>query len=159
MKTGRIQTLGGIQYSSSDAVVQSTALVGADAEYSNPTSPSIETVGDALDELLMRTAPRYMEVQDTPYLVMRGGDYVCLPGSNTLYLGNGMRLGEAVSISSGVELWTVRSSSTVRVGDKVGQEVTALEEGCSITLLMTSLGWICTHLLGNVDIPLLISNP
>jgi hypothetical protein len=158
MKTGRIQTLGGIQYSTSQEV-QTSPFVGADAPYINPTSPSLSTVGDALDQLLESTTSRYMEVQDTPYLVMRGGDYVCLPGSNTLYLGNGMSMGEVVSISSGVELWTVRSSSIIRVGDKVGQEVTALEEGCSITLLMTSLGWICTHLLGNVDILLLISNP
>jgi len=155
MKTGRIQTLGGIQYSTSPEV-QTSPFVGADAPYINPTTPSLSTVGDALDQLLESTASRYMEVQDTPYLVMRGGDYVCLPGSDTLYLGNGMALGAKVSISSGsgVELWTIRSTSSIRVGRLVGQEVTALDEGSSITLLMTSLGWVCTHLLGNVDIPL-----
>lgn len=148
MKHGRIQTTG-IGYGT-EPVVQTTAYVGSDGTYTNPQAPSVSTVGEALD-LLLGTAPRYMEVQDTPYLVMRAGDYICLPGSDVLYLGNGMVPGEKVSIM-GVGLWTLRSSNPMRVGDKVGGVISSLDEGCSMTLLMTSQGWITTHLLGNIDI-------
>src|SRR4028118_281325 len=97
MKTGRIHTLGGVQYGNND-LVQASPLVGGDAPYTHPTAPSVGTVGDALD-LLLGGSPRYVEVQDTPYLIMRAGDYVCLPGSDTLYIGNGMVQGERVSIT------------------------------------------------------------
>lgn len=148
MKHGRIQTTG-IGYGHEE-VIQTTAFVGSDGSYTNPQAPSVRTVGEALD-LLLGGTPRYMEVQDTPYLVMRAGDYVCLPGSDVLYLGNGMVPGERVSIM-GVGLWTLRSSNPMRVGDKVGGLISSLDEGTSMTLLMTSQGWITTHLLGNIDI-------
>lgn len=148
MKHGRIQTTG-IGYGHEE-VIQTTAYVGSDGTYTNPLVPSVRTVGEALD-LLLGGTPRYMEVQDTPYLVMRAGDYVCLPGSDILYLGNGMVPGERVSIM-GVGLWTLRSSNPMRVGDKVGGLISSLDEGTSMTLLMTSQGWITTHLLGNIDI-------
>lgn len=148
MKHGRIQTTG-IGYGHEE-VIQTTAFVGSDGSYTNPLAPSVSTVGEALD-LLLGGTPRYMEVQDTPYLMMRAGDYVCLPGSDVLYLGNGMVPGERVSIM-GVGLWTLRSSNPMRVGDKVGGLISSLDEGSSMTLLMTSQGWITTHLLGNIDI-------
>lgn len=149
MKIGRIQAVGGIQYGP-NTEVQTSALVGGDAPYTNPLAPSVSTVGGALDHLLQGSA-RYVEVQDTPYLVMRAGDYMCLPGSETLYLGNGLVPGERVSIM-GVGLWVLRSTTPMRVGDKVGGVISALDEGCCITFLMTSQGWMTTHLLGNVDI-------
>ena len=148
MKHGRIQTTG-IGYGHEE-VIQTTAYVGSDGTYTNPLVPTVRTVGEALD-LLLGSTPRYMEVHDSPYLVMRAGDYVCLPGSDILYLGNGMVPGERVSIM-GVGLWTLRSSTPMRVGDMVGGIISSLDEGCSMTLLMTSQGWITTHLLGNIDI-------
>lgn len=148
MKHGRIQTTG-IGYGHEEAI-QTTAYVGSEGTYTNPQAPSVRTVGEALD-LLLGGTPRYMEVQDTPYLVMRAGDYVCLPGSDVLYLGNGMVPGERVSIM-GAGVWTLRSSNPMRVGDKVGGLISSLDEGCIVTLLMTSQGWIATHLLGNIDI-------
>lgn len=151
MKHGRIHSLGGIGYGNNDEALQTTAYVGSDGTYTNQLAPSVSTVGEALD-LLLGGTPRYMEVQDTPYLVMRAGDYVCLPGSNTLYLGNGMVPSERVSIMGLAGMWTLRSSTDMRVGDQVGGIISSLEEGSSITLLMTSQGWICTHLLGNIDI-------
>lgn len=149
MKIGRIQAVGGIQYGP-NTEVQTSALVGGDAPYINPLAPSTSTVGGALDYLLEGSS-RYVEVQDTPYLVTRAGDYMCLPGSETLHLGNGMVPGERVSIM-GVGLWVLHSTSPIRVGNKVGGVVVALDGGCCITFLMTSQGWITTHLLGNVDI-------
>lgn len=162
MKTGRIHTQGGIQYGT-DTEVQSSALVGAEAPYMNPIVPTVTNVGGALDALLEGSAGRYVEIQDTPYLIVRAGDYVCMPGSNLpagsandlpllIYLGNGVLPGERVSIMGMVGLWQVRSSSPMRVGDKVGGFISSLDEGCTITLLMTSQGWIATHLLGNIDI-------
>lgn len=149
MKTGRLQTLGGIQYGT-DAEVQASALVGGDAPYTNLTSPSTGTVGEALD-LLLQGTQRYVEILDNPYLVMRAGDYMCLPGSDTIYLGNGMVPGERVSIM-GPGLWTLRCDLPMRVGDKVGGLISSLDEGTCITFVMTSQGWITTHLLGNIDI-------
>jgi len=148
MKTGRLQTLGGVQYGT-EIQIQTTALVGADGTYTNPILPDVTSVEEAIDALLSAT-PRYIEVVDTPYLILRAGDYVCMEGSNTLYLGNGLAVGDKVSIV-GVQLWTLYGTS-MRVGDKVGGMITALDEGSCITFLMTSQGWITTHLLGHVDI-------
>jgi hypothetical protein len=150
MKTGRIQALGGIQYGSQEEV-QGTALVGAKGPYTNTAAPTVSNVGEALDLLMGGDTSRYVEVTDTPYLIVRGGDYVCLPGSNTIYLSSSIALGDKVTIT-GVGLWVVMCNNPMRVGDKVGDSITSLEEGTSITLLMTSAGWITTHLLGNVDI-------
>ena len=151
MKTGRIHTLGGVQYGNNDKV-QASPLVGGDAPYTHPAAPSVGTVGEALD-LLLGGSPRYVEVQDTPYLVMRAGDYVCLPGSDTLYIGNGMVQGERVSITGlGDILWTIKCSSHMKVGNQQGSVISALDGGSTITLLMTSQGWVSLHLLGNIDI-------
>jgi hypothetical protein len=148
MKTGRLQTLGGVQYGT-EIQIQTTALVGADGTYTNPILPDVTSVEGAIDALLSIT-PQYIEVVDTPYLILRAGDYVCMGGSNTLYLGNGLAVGNKVSIV-GAQLWTLYGTS-MRVGDKVGDMITALDEGSCITFLMTSQGWITTHLLGCVDI-------
>lgn len=149
MKLGRIQVLGGVQYGT-DTEVQTSALVGGDAPYANPLSPSSTTVGEAIDSL-MQSINRYVEVIESPYLVIRAGDYMCLPGSGVMYLGNGMIPGERVSIT-GVGMWSLQCDLPMVVGDKVGTYITTLDMGCSITLVMTSIGWVTTHLLGNIDI-------
>ena len=104
MKTGRLQTLGGVQYGT-EVQVQTTALVGGAGTYTNPVVPGVTSVEEAIDSLLSST-PRYIEVIDTPYLILRAGDYVCMEGSNTLYLGNGLTVGDRVSIV-GIRLWVV----------------------------------------------------
>ncbi len=147
MKTGRLQTLGGVQYGNKSEV-QGTALIGADGLYSNPKAPA-STVGEALDYLLAGTS-RYVEVSESPYLIMLAGDYACLDGS-VLYLSESMTLGDKVSII-GAALWSLECNSPMSVLGVVGTHIQALDEGCCISLILTSRGWVATHLLGNVDI-------
>jgi hypothetical protein len=147
MKTGRLQTLGGVQYGSKSEV-QGTALIGADGLYSNPKAPA-STVGEALDYLLAGTS-RYVEVLESPYLIMLAGDYACLDGG-LLYLSEGMALGDKVSII-GTALWSLECNSPMNVLGAVGTHIQALDVGCCISLILTSRGWVATHLLGNVDI-------
>ena len=149
MKTGRLQTLGGVQYGNKSEV-QGTALIGADGLYSNPKAPA-STVGEALDYLLAGTS-RYVEVTESPYLIMLAGDYACLDGG-VLYLSEAMALGDKVSIVGvGPALWSLECNSPVDILGVVGTQIQALDEGCCISLILTSRGWIATHLLGNVDI-------